>query len=169
MTRFVTLLSGSCVLLALAVPPTARAQASAPPAQPPAKASKPAPATGLEDLQPTSEEDKESIEAGKRWLELLDADQAGAAWDSASKQLRSIVKRDKFIADVRSVRKPLGKLASRTPLKFARAHELPGAPAGDYALIEFEAKFANGKRLTEQLVWSAESGDTWRVAGYYYR
>ena len=40
--------------------------------------------------------------------------------------------------------------------------------AGDYSIIEFEAKYKNGK-LTEQLVWSIEEGDIWRVAGYFYR
>ncbi len=91
------------------------------------------------------------------------------AWDVASKQLQSAVKRDQFTAEMRQVRKPLGKLESRTAVKFARSHELPGAPAGDYAIIEFDAKFTNGKQLTEQLIWALEDRDIWRVAGYYYR
>ena len=103
------------------------------------------------------------------WLALLDAGKPEAAWDLASKQLQSEVKRDAFIAKVRNARKPLGKLASRTEVKFARAHDLPGAAAGDYAIIEFDAKYQNGKRLSEQVIWAFEEGDTWRVSGYFYR
>ena len=104
-----------------------------------------------------------------KWLALLDAGKAGPAWDVASKQMQSKVKRDKFIAELRGVRKPLGKLTSRTPVKFARAHDLPDAPSGDYTIIEFEAKYANGKQLSEQVIWAIEAGDIWRIAGYYYR
>jgi len=153
MTRVVVLLLALAVPIALAQAPPAT---QAPPASPP-------------DQQPSLNDDKESIEAAKKWLALLDGGKAGAAWDVASKQMQSKVKRDVFIAEVRGVRKPLGKLASRTPIKFARAHDLPGAPSGDYTIIEFEAQYAKGKRLSEQVIWTIEEGDVWRVAGYFYR
>jgi len=163
MRRLLALAAGLCVLLAPV--PAALAQVPPVPAPPPAQAPPAEPAAP----QPTLGDDKESIDAGRKWLELIDAGKAGAAWDLASKQLQSAVKRDKFTAEMNQVRKPLGKLESRTAVKFARSHELPGAPAGDYAIIEFDAKFTNGKRLTEQLIWALEDRDVWRVAGYYYR
>ncbi len=104
-----------------------------------------------------------------KWLALIDAGKSGFAWDEASKQLKSTVTRKQFISGMRDARKPFGKLESRSAVKFARSHELPGAPSGDYAIIEYEAKFTGGKRMAEQLVWTLEDEDTWRVAGYYYR
>ncbi|MEO8677106.1 MAG: DUF4019 domain-containing protein [Casimicrobiaceae bacterium] len=160
------------VALTIASLSAARAQTAAPPLQPSAPpATQPpptAPPTEPPPAQPTLADDKESIEAAKKWLALLDTDKAGLAWDNASKQLKSVVKKDQFVAQMRSARKALGKLQSREAVKFGRANELPGAPAGDYSIIEFEAKYKNGK-LTEQLVWSIEEGDIWRVAGYFYR
>ena len=72
-------------------------------------------------------------------------------------------------ADMRDARKSLGKLETRTAERFARSHQLPGAPEGDYAIIDYTARFAQGKKLQERLVWSIEEGDIWRVAGYEYR
>ena len=157
---------------ALAQTPATPTPAPASPATQPPATQPPAtqpPATEAPPVQPTLGDDKDSIEAGRKWLELLDTDKSGIAWDSASKLLQSVVKRDAFIAEMRSVRKSLGKLASRTPVKFARAHELPGAPTGDYAIIEYDAAYVNGKHLSEQVIWTIESGDIWRVAGYFYR
>lgn len=143
-----------CLPLALAFAPASRAQT------PPA-----APAQGE---QPSVRDDREAVEAGGKWLALIDAGKAGAAWDDAAGQLKRAVPRAKFVAAMRDQRKPLGKLAARTPVRFGRSHEMPGAPPGDYAIVEYEAKFARGK-LAEVLVWTLEDGDIWRVAGYEYR
>jgi hypothetical protein len=167
MIRLVAFWIGFLVLLSFAGTPFAQAPATQAPA--PAKAATQPPPTEPPPAQPTLGDDKDAIDAGKKWLELLDADKSGVAWDSASKQLQSVVKREAFIADVRNARKPLGKLESRSAVKFARAHQLPGAPAGDYTIIEFEATYAGGKHLSEQVIWTIEEGDVWRVAGYFYR
>ncbi|HEX9301987.1 MAG TPA: DUF4019 domain-containing protein [Casimicrobiaceae bacterium] len=163
MMRAAALMLVACALVLLVPPAFAQTPAAS---TPPATQ---APPTEPPPEQPTLGDDKDTIEAGQKWLALIDAGKADAAWDSASKQLQSVVKRDKFVAEMRDVRKPLGKLASRTAVKFARAHDLPGAPAGDYAIVEYDVNFAGGKRLSEQLVWSLEENDRWRVAGYYYR
>jgi hypothetical protein len=170
MPRFPTAV---CVALVLASLSVTNAQTPAPPSQPSAPPSTQppptAPPTEPPAAQPTLGDDKDAIDAAKKWLDLLDADKAGVAWDSASKELQKVVKRDQFIAEMRNVRKEMGKLDSRTAVKFARAHELPGGSPGDYALIEFDSKYKNGKHLSEQLIWSVEQGDTWRVVGYFYR
>ena len=139
-----------------APPPTSPPRTTSPPTSPPGE-------------QPTLRDDRDAIAAGVKWLTLIDSGKAGAAWDLASKQLQSAVPRAKFVAATRDARKPLGKLEERTPERFARSHQLPGVPDGDYVIIEYTARFPKVKKLQEQLVWSIEEGDTWRVAGYYYR
>ena len=69
---------------------------------------------------------------------------------------------------MRDARKPFGKLDVAHARSSSRARtELPGAPDGDYAIIEFDTKFANGKQATEQVIWTLEADDVWRVAGYF--
>jgi cytoskeletal protein RodZ len=142
-------------------------QPAAPPATPPA-ASPPSSATADSD-QPTLVEDKATIEAAEKWLALLDAGKAGIAWDASSAHLKSVVTRQKWVTEITKTRKPLGKLGTRKAEKFARSHSLPGAPEGDYSIVEFESVYANGKRATEQVIWMFEADSVWRVSGYFIR
>jgi Protein of unknown function (DUF4019) len=159
------LLVAAVVPLGLAL--TALAQTAAPPGAPPAAP----PGASSDDPanQPTLEDDKDTIDASRQWLALLDAGKYGAAWDISSQQLKTTVTRAKWNAGIRDARKPFGKLASRKATRFARSHAMPGAPDGDYAVIEFESSFANGKQALEHITWVLEKGEVWRVAGYYIR
>ena len=154
----------------LAAAPSAAAATA--PAAAPARPAASAKAPASEDdgqVQPTLRDDKDVIAASERWLELLDAGQFGAAWDAGAATLKSSVARQKWVAGLRDMRKPFGKVATRKAEKFARAHTLPGAPDGDYALILFDTRFAQGGKAQEQVTWMLEAGDTWRVSGYYIR
>jgi len=135
--------------------------------QPPAAAPK-APAKD-EGVQPTLRDDRDVIDASTKWLALLDSGKMGEAWDVASPYLKKQVTRKRWVDGLRDMRKPFGKLQSRSPEKFARAHEMPDAPQGDYAIVEFQSTFAQGKRATEQIVWIFGSDEVWRVSGYYIR
>ena len=119
--------------------------------------------------QPTRGEDKDVIEATERFLRLIDTGNYGDAWDGAAAPLKSSVTRPKFVEGLGRLRKPLGKVASRKPGHFARTHQLPGGPEGDYAIVSFETKFAGGKLAEEQVVWLLEANDNWRVSGYFIR
>jgi hypothetical protein len=127
------------------------------------------PAAADSSEQPTLGDDKDTIEAAQKWLALLDAGKVGAAWDASSAHLKSVVTRQKWVTDIGKVRKPFGKLRTRKAEKFARAHSLPGAPDGDYAIVEFESVYANGKQATEQVIWMFEADSVWRVSGYFIR
>lgn len=158
------------VVLACAGMSLASAQTAAPP--PAAPAASPVtvpPPTEPAPVQPTMGDDKDTIQASQKWLALLDAGKAGAAWDVSSAHLKSVVNRAKWIEGITAARKPFGKLDTRKAEKFARSHELPGAPEGDYSIIEFESVFANGKKASEHVIWMLEKGDVWRVSGYFIR
>jgi hypothetical protein len=116
----------------------------------------------------TLDDDKGAIKAATKWLELLDANQLSRAYDQCAELLKKDVTRQKFASGVRDFRKPYGKVKDRQPSKFARAHVMPGAPEGDYALIEFETTFAK-KKGDEQVVWMLEKDGIWRVSGYFIR
>lgn len=139
------------------------AAASAQPAPPAAKSDAP------KGDQPSLHDDQQAIDAAKRWLELVDRADRGALWDNAAKPLKSKVTREKWVSGLRDMRKPFGSVDARRAVKFARAHELPGSPSGDYAIIEFETEFSNGKRAAEQVYWMLESDGVWRVSGYFIR
>ncbi|HSV20864.1 MAG TPA: DUF4019 domain-containing protein [Casimicrobiaceae bacterium] len=130
-------------------------------------AAKPGEETSPEN-QPTLADDKDVIEASQKWLQLIDRARYGDAWDLGAKPLKKTVSRKGFVDGIAQARKGYGKVAGRKPAQFARTHTLPGAPDGDYALVSFETRFANGRTADEQIVWLLES-DVWRVSGYFIR
>jgi hypothetical protein len=161
-----------CALAAAAWCTPAAAQPATPPSAPaPPAAVTPTPGVPpvLESAQPTLGDDKETIAAAYKWLTLLDTGKAGVAWDVASAHLKSVVTRRKWVEGIGEMRKPFGKPDARKAEKFARSHQLPGAPAGDYSIIEFQTEFANGKQATEQVIWMLEKDEVWRVSGYFIR
>jgi hypothetical protein len=169
MTLRILLISAAAAWRAL----TASAWCTSAAAQPAAPAPAVTPAPGvppvLESAQPTAGDDKETIGAAYKWLTLLDGGKAGAAWDVASAHLKSVVTRKKWVEGIVEMRGPFGKPDARKAEKFARSHQLPGAPEGDYSIIEFQTEFANGKKATEQVIWMLEKDDVWRVSGYFIR
>jgi uncharacterized protein DUF4019 len=120
-------------------------------------------------LQPTLQDDQATIADGKKWLELIDAGKTGEAWDATAAYLKSTVARSEWIDGLRDIRKPFGKLVSRTPSRFARTHTMPNAPDADYAIVEYESVFAGGKSAVEQVAFKLEADGVFRVSGYFIR
>jgi len=63
------------------------------------------------------------------------------------------------------VRKPLGNVESRVLLSAVEKKSLPGAPDGEYVVIQFKTAFSN-KRDSVETVTPMKSGEAWRVSGY---
>ena len=153
----------------LVVVTLAGAQSAPSATQAPAATPVPPPLPGDEKQQATMSDDKSAVEAAQKWLEIVDKGNTGPLWDEAAKPLKTSVTRTKWIDGLRDMRKPYGKLESRHMTKFARTHELPDAPNADYAIVEFDSRFAKGRKATEQVIWMLEPDGVWRVSGYYLR
>ena len=68
-----------------------------------------------------------------------------------------------------AARKPLGKVISRE-LKIAVCKtSLPGAPDGQYVILEFETSFENKKSVIETITPLLDKDGQWRVSGYYIK
>ena len=164
--------SAACAAVAHAgeAPATAIPQPAPAPAAP-GKAAPEATVGGDVQLEaPSVRDDREILAASERWLGLIDTGKLGAAWDGGAKPLKQAVTRNDWIKGIGDARKPFGKLASRNRERFARTHSIPGAPEGDYAVIQFTSTFENGKRALEEVTWMLDTdGGIWRVSGYYIR
>jgi hypothetical protein len=47
--------------------------------------------------------------------------------------------------------------------------QLPGAPDGEYAVIQFETSFANKKSAIETVTPMKDPDGKWRVSGYFIK
>jgi hypothetical protein len=46
---------------------------------------------------------------------------------------------------------------------------LPGAPAGDYVVIQYATQFANKDKAVETVVPMRTPDGSWKVSGYFIR
>jgi hypothetical protein len=74
----------------------------------------------------------------------------------------------RWAATIAPVREPLGAVSSRALKGVTKAGTLPGAPDGEYEIVQFETNFANKAAATETIVLSREASG-WRVDGYFIK
>jgi uncharacterized protein DUF4019 len=67
------------------------------------------------------------------------------------------------------VRKPLGKNLSRVVKSKKYSTSLPGAPDGEYVMIQFKASFESKKSAIETVTPMLGEDGLWRVSGYYIK
>ena len=117
----------------------------------------------------TVDREMEAVTAAEKWLVLVDAGKYGDSWRAASGYFKSAVKQDQWEQSLKAVRDPLGKLVSRKLLSKTPMSSLPGAPDGEYLVIQFETSFQNKKSAVETITPIKEKDGKWRVSGYYIK
>jgi hypothetical protein len=108
-------------------------------------------------------------EAAAAWLALVDAGKYGESWQEAASLFRASVTREQWEGAVQAARGPLGALRSRK-LKSATARKsLPGAPDGEYLVIQYQTRFEGKAAAVETVTPMREKNGSWRVSGYYVK
>lgn len=107
--------------------------------------------------------------AAKTWLQKLDDGDYRGTWDTAAASFRKAITRDKWDADVGAVRKAVGALQVRNNRGARFTRSLPGAPDGDYVLIQNDTRFQHKAAAIETVTMAREADGVWRLAGYFVR
>jgi hypothetical protein len=115
------------------------------------------------------EAEKKAVEAASAWLGLVDAGRYAESWDTAAPYFKNALTRDTWVKLMDGGRKPLGKLISRTVGAKQYTTSLPGAPDGQYVVVQFKTEFENKAQAIETVTPMLGKDGTWRVAGYYIR
>lgn len=110
-----------------------------------------------------------AVTAATAWLAEVDAGRYGASWDQAAALFRGAVTKAQWEQQLGAARSPLGKLVSRQVRSTQAAKSLPGAPDGDYLVIELAASYEHKQQATETVTVLFEKDGRWRVAGYFIR
>lgn len=106
--------------------------------------------------------------AAEAWLAGIDRGTYAESWDAASSVLQKALTKDAWIQTMAQVRRPLGKVKSRTLRGAQYSTALPGAPAGEYVVFQFDTTFETRGPSVETVTLMAEGG-AWRSAGYFIR
>ncbi len=107
--------------------------------------------------------------AAKSWLVLVDDGKYGQSWDEAASLFKAAVTKAAWEKAVKGVRAPLGALKARKVKSATFARTLPGAPDGEYVVIQFDAQFENKAAAIETVTPMKDKDGTWRVSGYHIK
>ena len=115
------------------------------------------------------EKETAAVSAAENWLATVDAGKYAASWKEAAEFLKNSVKREQLELSMKATRQPLGKLISRKMRTKSYKTSLPGAPDGEYVVIQFETSFENKKTATETVTPMLDKDGKWQVSGYYIK
>lgn len=115
--------------------------------------------------------DKETaaVAAANAWLVLVDNGKYGDSWEAAAAYFKGAITKDYWQQTLTAVRKPLGRLVSREVRSKTYTQSLPGAPDGEYVVIQFNTSFENKKSAVETVTPMLDSDGIWRVSGYFIK
>ena len=113
--------------------------------------------------------EKLAQEAAESWLALADSGKYTQTWEQAADYFKERVTAENWEKAVKSVRVPLGKLESRKLTSAQYTKTMPGAPDGDYVILQFDASYENKKRAIETVTPMKDKDGKWRVAGYFIK
>ena len=110
-----------------------------------------------------------AVSAAEAWLAHMDGADYAAGWRDGAAILKAAVTVKEFARALASARTPLGQLISRKLISKQRTRSLPGAPDGDYVVIQYETRFVNKAQAVETITPMRQADGSWKVAGYYIR
>ena len=116
-----------------------------------------------------SDREKAAIASAEKWLKIVDKGKYSESWEESSEYFKQAVTQDQWEQAVQAVREPLGKLISRKVKSASYTTSLPGAPDGQYVVIQFSTSFENKKSGIETVTPKMDKDGMWRVSGYYIK
>lgn len=109
-----------------------------------------------------------AVTAAKSWLALVDAKEYKKSWQEAAPFFKDKVKEEQWSEMVAAARKPLGVMKSRELSSAVVKTSLPGAPDGEYVVIQFKTSFTE-KRESVETVTPMKADGRWRESGYFIK
>jgi hypothetical protein len=126
-------------------------------------------ATAVAAATPVATPEAAAESAALSWLGLVDSGNYSGSWSRASSFFRQKVSESQWQGAASSTRLPLGALKSRTLRSATLKSALPGAPDGQYVVIQFDSSFEHKVSAVETVTPMLEADGKWRVSGYYIR
>jgi hypothetical protein len=116
-----------------------------------------------------ADKEKIAVAAAEKWLIVIDGGRYAESWKEAAEYFKGAVKQEQWEQSLIAVRKPLGKLISRKVKNKSYTASLPGAPDGEYVVIQFDTSFENKKSAIETVTSMMDKDRKWRGSGYFIK
>lgn len=116
-----------------------------------------------------ADKEKTEVVTARAWLSLIDQGNYLESWKESAPFFQGAITKTNWEASLATFRRPLGNVLSRE-LKSARSQmQMPGAPDGQYVVMQFETSFSNKKSAVETVTVGPRQDDQWKVSGYYIK
>ena len=103
------------------------------------------------------------------WLALVDSGKYAESWQESSSLFKAHVSKEQWQSMLRASRDPLGKVISRKFKSVTYTKTLPGAPDGEYVVIQYESSFQHKQTAVETVTPMLDKDGKWRVSGYFLK
>jgi hypothetical protein len=110
-----------------------------------------------------------AVIAAEKWLSLIDSNDSSESWSQAASFFKSVVSSKQWKTSFEAAQLPLGKVVFRKLKSQKYAEELPGAPDGEYVVLEYGTSFERKKNGTETITLMKDTDGEWRAAGYFVK
>ena len=119
-------------------------------------------------LSTAAERGEADVATAKAWVALVDGRRWSESWVATGTLFRSQLHQPRWASTVQSVREPLGTVVTRSLKTVTKTNSLPGAPDGEYEVVQFQTTFAKKRDATETVILAKETSG-WKVDGYFIR
>lgn len=110
---------------------------------------------------------EDAKEAARAWLAQVDDGKYAESWDSAAAASRDKVSRAAWAQSIGAVRVAQGPVKTRVPAAATFTRTLPGAPAGEYVVVQYRTEFTKAPAAVETVIPMREKDGAWKVSGYF--
>jgi hypothetical protein len=108
-------------------------------------------------------------QSAESWLALVDSGKYAESWQEAAPVFKAAVTKEQWQGLLRGSRDPLGKMLSRKLKSATYTTTLPGAPDGEYVVIQYESGFEHKQSAVETVTPMLDKDGKWKVSGYYIK
>jgi hypothetical protein len=112
---------------------------------------------------------KPAMAVAQAWLATVDSGGYAQSWEESSAVFKAATTRLQWETTVQAARAPLGPVNARKLRSVTYSRAIPGAPAGEYFVIQFDTHFLNRPLTSETVTPMREADGSWKVAGYFIR
>ncbi|WP_340586118.1 helix-turn-helix domain-containing protein [Erythrobacter alti] len=116
---------------------------------------------------PLSEADEiAAVERAETFVALVDDGRWEDSWENAGPYFQSQASVAEWTSLIEAVRPELGEVRSREVVQTQHLETVPGAPEGDYTILQFSTEFANREEAIETIMMM-RGDDGLQVVGYF--
>jgi len=103
------------------------------------------------------------------WLALVDSGKYAESWQEAAQFFKSAVSKEQWQSMLSATLTPLGKMTSRKLKSATYTKTMPGAPDGEYVVIQYDSSFEHKQSAVETITPMLDKDGKWRVSGYFIK